>query len=315
MSRDEAMVKKFTQEAPGKGSARLILVDDDQGLLDLYRKVLGQANHFDPAPLFDIELHTRGDEAIESVKNAVWRDAPFAVAFVDIVFPEGPDGYEIAARMREMDSAIEIVFVTGFPDANKLENARILHPKEKLLYLQKPFSVMELRQMAIALSAKWHYEKKLRRAQAQLEEQTRQVMETNKALSVLAQNIQRSREESEVRLSLEIRSKVMPILKDIRAKVGKDEAVVELDMLESYMRELTSNATDGTGVASALTPGELRIACMIKNGFTNTQIADEMFISVGTVKTHRKNIRNKLDIRNSEKNLKIFLKGIMEDGD
>ena len=314
LSSDRLTVRKLASEVPNKGATRLIVVDDDQGLLDLYRRVLGTVGKgFDSSPPFDIELHSRGDDAIESVKRAIHQDVPFAVAFVDIVLPDGPDGYETASRMRDLDPSIEIVFVTGYPDAEKLENARDYHPKEKLLFIQKPFAVLELRQMAIALSAKWHAEKRLRKTQTQLEEQTRHVVEINQALSVLAQNIQRSREESNVRLSLEIQSKVLPILKEIRAKVGKDEAAVELDMLESYMKEITSNVTSEAGIASSLTPSEMRIACMIKNGFTNLRIADKMFISVGTVKTHRKNIRNKLDIRNSNQNLRTFLRAKMDD--
>lgn len=303
------MTKMFAPEERNKPSARLIMVDDDQRLLELYWKVLGKSgNYFDSSQVFDVDLHSRGDEAIESVRNAVRNDVPFALAFLDIVLMEGPDGYETAARMRELDPLLEIVFVTGHPDARKLEAARSLHPKEKLLYIQKPFSVLELRQLAIALSAKWNAEKRLRKTQTQLEQMSRQVMETNQALAILAQNIQKAKEESDARLSLGIRSKVLPILKDIRSKADQDEAAVELDMLENYMRELTSDFEDGANIASALTPSELRIACMIKNGLTNPQIADQMFISVGTVKTHRKHIRNKLEIRNSNQNLRAFLK-------
>lgn len=294
---------------------RIITVDDDRGVLDLYSRVLAPVQNVSGSePVFDIEFYCRGDEAVEAVKHSVRSHRQFAVAFVDIVLPEGPDGYETAALMRDMDPSIEIVFVTGYPNAEALENARGSHPREKLFFIQKPFSILELRQLAIALGAKWQAERRLRKAQTRLEEVTRHVMETNQALSTLAQNIQKGKEESDMRMALGIRSKVLPILKDIRVKIGEDDAIVELDMLENYMKELTSNLTDGANVASSLTPSEMRIACMIKNGFTNQEIADQMFISVGTVKTHRKNIRRKLDIRNSSQNLRTFLKSNM-DGD
>jgi DNA-binding NarL/FixJ family response regulator len=313
---DHVTMQKIDADEPWLDSIRVILIDDDQGVLDLYKRVLGaKSNNLDSASTFELELCSRGDLAIEAVRHSVRSGLPFAVAFVDIVLPDGPDGYETAARMRDLDPALEIVFVTGYPNAEALENARGSHPKEKLFYIQKPFSVLELRQLVIALSAKWQAEKRLRRAQSRLEEVTRHVMETNQALSTLAQNIQKGKEESDMRMALGIRSKVLPILKDIRTKIGRDDAVVELDMLESYMKELTSNLTDGANVASSLTPSEMRIACMIKNGFTNQEIADQMFISVGTVKTHRKNIRRKLDIRNSSQNLRTYLKSNMDGGD
>ena len=43
-----------------------------------------------------------------------------------------------------------------------------------------------------------------------------------------------------------------------------------------------------------LTKRELEIITLIKNGFTNQQIADRLFLSIYTVETHRKNIMHKL---------------------
>lgn len=43
-----------------------------------------------------------------------------------------------------------------------------------------------------------------------------------------------------------------------------------------------------------LTKRELEIINLIKNGFTNQQIADKLFLSIYTIETHRKNIMHKL---------------------
>ena len=48
---------------------------------------------------------------------------------------------------------------------------------------------------------------------------------------------------------------------------------------------------------------ELRIASMIKNGLTSQEIADLLHISLDTVKTHRRGIRKKLNLNNSNINL------------
>ena len=47
-----------------------------------------------------------------------------------------------------------------------------------------------------------------------------------------------------------------------------------------------------------LTCRELEIIQLIKKGFTNDEIADQLFISVYTVKTHRKNVMKKLGVYN-----------------
>ncbi len=45
-----------------------------------------------------------------------------------------------------------------------------------------------------------------------------------------------------------------------------------------------------------LTPGELKIACLIAQGLSSKDIADRLFISANTVDTHRKNTYVKLDV-------------------
>ena len=47
-----------------------------------------------------------------------------------------------------------------------------------------------------------------------------------------------------------------------------------------------------------LTKREKEVLQLITEGFTNTQIADKLFISVDTVDTHRKNLYNKLNVKN-----------------
>ena len=47
-----------------------------------------------------------------------------------------------------------------------------------------------------------------------------------------------------------------------------------------------------------LTEREIEIYEFVKKGFTNPQIAEELHLSIWTVKTHRKNIKQKLNIKN-----------------
>jgi DNA-binding CsgD family transcriptional regulator len=53
---------------------------------------------------------------------------------------------------------------------------------------------------------------------------------------------------------------------------------------------------------------ELRVAVMIKGGFGSKDTARLLHLSPHTVKTHRRSIRKKLEIRNSKINLSSFLK-------
>jgi DNA-binding NarL/FixJ family response regulator len=56
-----------------------------------------------------------------------------------------------------------------------------------------------------------------------------------------------------------------------------------------------------------LTKRELEILRYIKNGLTNQQIADKLFLSVYTVETHRKNIMHKLHLSNPASLIKFIV--------
>ncbi len=55
---------------------------------------------------------------------------------------------------------------------------------------------------------------------------------------------------------------------------------------------------DRQDLAEPLTERELEILVLMADGLTNQDIADRLFISINTVKTHAKNIYSKLDVRN-----------------
>jgi len=154
-------------------------------------------------------------------------------------------------------------------------------------------------------------EKALSQREADFWKVNKELLDTNRALSVLATNIEKNWKEMEKRIGLTISSKVIPMVNELRKdKALQDKA--ELDMLATYVNDLTSGLTDGMVVATSLSSMELRIAAMVKNGLTSQEIARQLNISLHTVKTHRKNIRKKLKIQNSTVNLSSYLRSKME---
>ena len=87
-----------------------------------------------------------------AVKEALARNEPFAVVFLDMRMPPGPDGVWAATQIRELDPAVEIVICTAYSDADPGEIGGYVPPEDKLSYLQKPFHPHEVRQMTIALA-------------------------------------------------------------------------------------------------------------------------------------------------------------------
>jgi diguanylate cyclase (GGDEF)-like protein len=164
---------------------RVLVADDEADVRDAYRQILLEAEvrrdlaafHDLRARLFrkDAERATAAEgsrtatfdpvfcdgaeDAVCAVRDALAQEQPFAVAFLDMRMPPGPDGVWAAARIRELDPAIEIVICTAYSDVDPSDIGGIVPPEEKLSYLQKPFHPHEIRQMTIALASKWRAER------------------------------------------------------------------------------------------------------------------------------------------------------------
>jgi diguanylate cyclase len=101
------------------------------------------------------------EAAVAAVREGLAADDPFAVVFLDMRMPPGPDGVWAAARIRELDPAVEIVLCTAYSDVDPREIGGMVPPEEKLSYLQKPFHPHEIRQMTISLASKWRSEHRI----------------------------------------------------------------------------------------------------------------------------------------------------------
>ncbi len=51
----------------------------------------------------------------------------------------------------------------------------------------------------------------------------------------------------------------------------------------------------------------MEIIHLVKNNFTNQQIADKLFLSIYTIETHRKNIMQKLDLKSPGALMKFII--------
>jgi len=292
---------------------RILAVDDEQILLNLYRDALFFLADQDEAEYeFEVTLCKQGDEALEAVRKAKDENDPFAVIFLDLRMPPGPDGIWTGEQIRKVDPYVNFVIVTGFFDADPREIALRIPPEDKLLYVQKPFHIQEMRQFAASLGAKWHSEQLLRKAKSELENANSQLWETNNALSVLARNLERMRAECEKRITQRTRTVIMPIVERLQQDRNLERYRTDFELLVRYIEDLTSDLASDVKIAESLSVTELRIASMIKNGISSEEIARHLYISPSTVKTHRRNIRKKLDIHNSGINLRAYLESQLD---
>jgi DNA-binding CsgD family transcriptional regulator len=136
----------------------------------------------------------------------------------------------------------------------------------------------------------------------------REVVRTNTALSVLARNIDRRRQELEEKIALDVSVKILPVLNELRSDKLPARILAKLDVVATLLTALTQEGSKAHEVIAALSATELRVALMIKKGFSSDRIAGLLNSSPHTIKTHRRNIRKKLGVQNSKVNLSSYLK-------
>ena len=142
----------------------------------------------------------------------------------------------------------------------------------------------------------------------ELEKVNKELLETNNALSVVTRNIDINREEAEKKIALTIDSNIMPIIKKLKDCKTFKKHQADLDMLAGYLNDIIPSLLSGADAIVNLSPFEMRVAAMIKNELTSKEIATKLYISLDTVKTHRRNIRKKLKIYKSNISLSNYLR-------
>lgn len=112
--------------------------------------------------IFEIELCNNAEEAVNAVRASHKNGQPFAVAFIDMRMPPGPDGVWAAKHIREIDKRLDIVISTAYSDIDPEEITRQVPPRGSLFYLQKPFHRHEIYQLAVALGRRRQLEDRIR---------------------------------------------------------------------------------------------------------------------------------------------------------
>jgi len=101
---------------------------------------------------------------------------------------------------------------------------------------------------------------------------------------------------------------IMPSVEKLRLKGGSKK---QIDQHRKTIEDLTSSF--GRKIADnrkKLSPREMEVCNMVKNGLANKEIADLLNIAVHTIEAHRRMIRKKLGLANKDINLNTHLNSL-----
>jgi len=151
-------------------------------------------------------------------------------------------------------------------------------------------------------------EEALKKSRETLMEQKQSLEETNIAMKVLLKQREQDKLDLEKKVLNNVKDLVLPYvekLKNARLK-PKDRTLVEI--VDRHLQDIISPLLQRLSNASLiLTPQEMQVAALVKDGRTSQEIADILNVAETTVNFHRKNLRIKFGLRNKRTNLRSYL--------
>ena len=283
---------------------RLIIADDEVIISTQLEEFLS-TNGFDI-----VSIATSGVQAVEMA-----RDLKPDLMLMDIVMPGELDGIAAAAKINR-ELKIPVIFLTAYADEEMIQRAKPIGP---FGYVLKPIQEQQiLAAIEIALHKK-NMERKLQEAhdllEQRVEERTQELQmksenleEMNTALKVLLKKREEDKFELEEKVIYNIKEMVQPFLEKLGRTRLDDRQRTFLDILESNLDDIVSPFARKLSTRYLnLTPSEIQIANLVKQGKTTKEIAELLSLSTRTIESHRDSIRKKLGIKNQKANLRTHL--------
>ena len=154
-------------------------------------------------------------------------------------------------------------------------------------------------------------EEALKKREQALELKTRSLEEANTALKVLLQRREEDKADLEEQVLANVRKLILPYLENLKHLKLNENQLAQVEIVEQNIREIVSPFLRNlTSTYLELTPREIQIANLVKEGKTTKEMTDILNISATAVDFHRKNLRSKFGIKNKKTNLMAFLSSL-----
>ncbi len=158
------------------------------------------------------------------------------------------------------------------------------------------------------ISYRIQMENALRKRQAELQQNALHLEESNTALRVLLKQREHDRKELSDNVVSNVKELVLPYLDKIVSQPLTEKQSAYLGAARTTLNEIVSPfARNLASKLHNLTPMEMRVAGLVRQGKTTKEIAEILNLSKGTIDFHRDNLRTKTGIKNQKVNLRTHL--------
>ena len=151
-------------------------------------------------------------------------------------------------------------------------------------------------------------EEALRQSKSAIEEQKQRLEENNIALKVLLRQRDEDKLELEKNVLNNIKDLVFPYIEKLKKAPLRAKDKTNVDIIESHLNEVISPLLQRvSNLDIVLTPQEMQVASLVKDGKSSKEIADILIVSETTIHFHRKNLRRKFGLKKKSTNLRSYL--------
>jgi len=151
-------------------------------------------------------------------------------------------------------------------------------------------------------------EESLKKRELELELQKQYLEEANTALRVLLKQREEDKRELEEHIVSNVQQLVNTYIVKLKRTPLDSRQGQYLEIMENNIHEILSPFSHNlSSKYFHLTPREIQVAGLVKDGKISKEIAEIMNISTSVIDFHRKNIRKKLGLKNKKDNLQSYL--------
>ena len=151
----------------------------------------------------------------------------------------------------------------------------------------------------------------LKKREQALELKSRSLEEANTALKVLLQHREEDKAALEEQVLANVRKLVLPYLENLKHLHLNENQAAQVKIAEENLKKIVSPFLRNlTSSYLELTPREIQVANLVKEGKTTKEMTEILNISATAVDFHRKNLRSKFGIKNKKTNLMAFLSSL-----
>ena len=269
----------------------ILIVDDNPEMIHLLGKLLTDKGH-------KVRAAKNSDLAM-----TIANKNPPELFLLDIEMPD-VDGYELCTQLKQTEllADIPVIFVSGHEQHEHKIKAFEVGGVD---YISKPIHAGELLSRVDNHVELYRLRKDL---QVEVEDKTRELSETLTALRVLMTQQQQDNKEAEKTILNNINNLVIPFAQRLQKTQLNENQQNIVEMLIANLKQVSDSLINNHDLLQMkLTPVEIQIANLIKEGKQTKEIASLLNLSDLTISTHRKNIRKKLNIHDRKLSLNAYL--------